>query len=81
MKGKKRIHPYIPNSVPEVKARMLKEIGVENIDDLRKDLERGLQISQGCHIQIMLDSVMTTRGKPQRLKEWVALAKNLGALY
>jgi glycine dehydrogenase subunit 1 len=28
------IHPYIPNSVPEIKERMLKEIGVSSSDEL-----------------------------------------------
>ena len=32
------IHPYIPNSVPEVKAEMLKELGVKTIEDLYKEL-------------------------------------------
>ena len=27
----KKVHPYIPNIVPEVKAEMLKEIGVETM--------------------------------------------------
>ena len=25
------IHPYIPNSVPEIKEKMLREIGIEDI--------------------------------------------------
>lgn len=28
------IHPYIPNSVPEIKKEMLKEIGVKQVDEL-----------------------------------------------
>jgi len=30
----KRVHPYIPNSVPEVKAELLNEIGVKDADEL-----------------------------------------------
>ena len=30
VKESKLIHPYIPNSVPEVKEKMLKEIGVKD---------------------------------------------------
>ncbi len=33
-KKKDFIHPYIPNSVPSVKQKMLKEVGVKNIDKL-----------------------------------------------
>jgi glycine dehydrogenase subunit 1 len=32
------IHPYIPNSVPEVMEEMMREIGVDDIDELFKDL-------------------------------------------
>jgi glycine dehydrogenase subunit 1 len=34
MREKETVYPYIPNSVPEVKARMLKELGLENEMDL-----------------------------------------------
>lgn len=37
--GKKYfIHSYIPNSVPEVKEEMLREIGVENAEELYKEM-------------------------------------------
>ncbi len=39
------IHPYIPNSVPEVKERMLREIGVRAIDDLYADIPVRLRFS------------------------------------
>ena len=29
-----RAHPYLPNSVPEIKEKMMVEIGIESIDDL-----------------------------------------------
>lgn len=32
------IHPYIPNSVPEIKRKMLQEIGVEDIEELYEDI-------------------------------------------
>ncbi|MFQ5486763.1 MAG: hypothetical protein ACE5DO_15725, partial [Desulfobacterales bacterium] len=32
------LHPYIPNSVPEVMRQMMQEIGIDDIDDLFKDL-------------------------------------------
>ncbi len=31
-------HPYIPNSVPEIKQEMMREIGVKQIDELYKDI-------------------------------------------
>lgn len=33
---KEFIHPYMPNSVPKIKAEMLKEVGVEKIGDIYK---------------------------------------------
>ena len=32
--GKTIVHPYIPNSVPEVQEEMLREIGLKDIDEL-----------------------------------------------
>ncbi|MHA2333515.1 MAG: aminomethyl-transferring glycine dehydrogenase subunit GcvPA [Candidatus Hodarchaeales archaeon] len=39
MNSKKSIiHPYIPNSVPEIREKMLQEIGVEDIEELYEDI-------------------------------------------
>jgi glycine dehydrogenase subunit 1 len=32
------IHPYIPNSVPEVKGRIMREIGINDVEELFSDL-------------------------------------------
>jgi glycine dehydrogenase subunit 1 len=40
---KKFVHPYIPNSVPEVRAQMLKEIGVSEIEELYQDIPDSLR--------------------------------------
>ncbi len=32
------IHPYMPNSVPEVKSRLMSQIGIQDIDELFQDL-------------------------------------------
>ena len=42
-KKEKKVHPYIPNSVPEVKAKMLEEIGVKDIEELYGDIPEGLR--------------------------------------
>ncbi len=42
-KKKKIVHPYIPNSVPEIKQQMLKEIGVSDIDTLYEDIPEELR--------------------------------------
>jgi glycine dehydrogenase subunit 1 len=40
-----RIHPYIPNLVPEVQAQMLEEIGVKDIDALYDDIPERLRFN------------------------------------
>ena len=44
------VYPYIPNSVPEVKEQMLREVGAESTEDFFAD--DGLQLARvrgGCH--------------------------------
>jgi len=41
--SKKKVHPYIPNSVPEVKKQMLEEIGASTIDELYEDIPEDLR--------------------------------------
>jgi glycine dehydrogenase subunit 1 len=38
------VHPYIPNSVPAVKEKMLAEVGVKNIDELYEDIPEELRL-------------------------------------
>ncbi len=40
------VHPYIPNSVPDVQAAMLKEIGVADIDELYADIPAELRLQK-----------------------------------
>ena len=54
----KRVHPYIPNSVPEVKAAMLAEIGVADIDDLYEDIPEQLRFRGKLNIPDGLTSEM-----------------------
>ena len=39
----KPVHPYIPNSAPKIKAKMLEEIGVNDIDELYSDIPEHLR--------------------------------------
>jgi len=38
-----RAHPYLPNSVPEIKEKMMHDIGVNNIDDLYVNIPEKLR--------------------------------------
>ncbi|MGD9347325.1 MAG: aminomethyl-transferring glycine dehydrogenase subunit GcvPA [Candidatus Aminicenantes bacterium] len=42
-KTNKNIHPYIPNSVPEVQARMIEYLGIKDIEELYADIPRHLR--------------------------------------
>ena len=39
----KFVHPYIPNSVPEVKAKMMEYIGIKDIEELYEDIPQHLR--------------------------------------
>ena len=43
MNGKKLVYPYVPNSVPEVKAEMLKEVGADDPMDLYAEIPEHLK--------------------------------------
>ena len=38
------VHPYIPNSVPEVKEEMLRAVGAKSIDELYADIPEALRL-------------------------------------
>lgn len=40
------VHPYIPNSVPQIKREMLKEIGVKDIEELFADIPPKLRLKR-----------------------------------
>ncbi len=44
------IHPYIPNSVPEVKVKMLEEIGAKDIDELYADIPESLRFKRNLDL-------------------------------
>lgn len=56
--SKKRtyIHPYIPNSVPDVKKEMLKEIGIKSVDELYEDIPKDLRFKKKLNIPDALKS-------------------------
>lgn len=52
----RRVHPYVPNSVPEIKAKMLEEIGVKNIDELYADIPEHLRFKKELNLPEPLPS-------------------------
>ena len=49
-KKEKIVHPYIPNSVPEIKAKMLEEIGVKDIETLYEDIPESLRFKKEMNL-------------------------------
>jgi glycine cleavage system P protein (glycine dehydrogenase) subunit 1 len=55
------VHPYIPNSVPRVRAQMLREIGVEDVAGLYADIPERLRFSGTLALPLPLHSELELR--------------------
>jgi glycine dehydrogenase subunit 1 len=74
----RQIHPYIPNSVPEIKGQMMGELGVSQIDELFRDipeeclLKKKLNIPEHAmsefevrkHVEALLSATKTCNNMP-----------------
>jgi len=49
-KGKPFVHPYIPNSVPEIREEMLKEIGVQSGETLYQEIPERLRFRRKLNL-------------------------------
>jgi len=57
----KKVHPYIPNMVPEVKQEMLDEIGVPSIKELYSCIPEDLQYKGTMNIPKALNELELRR--------------------
>lgn len=69
--NKKIVHPYIPNSNPRVKAEMLREIGVESIEELYSDIPEALRLKKNLDLPEALNSEVELKRHVEKI-----LAKN-----
>jgi len=75
------VHPYIPNSVPQVKARMLKDIGVESIEELYGDIPESLRFKGKMNLpQALVSEYDLKRHVEQILAKNRSCSKNLSFL-
>lgn len=58
---KKPAHPYIPNSAPNVKEKMLQEIGVKDINELYADIPESLRFKGKLNLPEALPSEYTLK--------------------
>src|ERR1035437_9212022 len=54
--GERRIHPYLPNTVPAVREAMLREIGAATVDDLYAEIPASLRVGRPLDLPAPLDS-------------------------
>lgn len=55
------VYPYIPNSVPEVKQQMLRDVGAESIDDFYEDVPESLRLRKPLDLSPPLLSEYTLK--------------------
>ena len=61
------VHPYIPNSVPEVKQQMLKEIGVRDIEELYEDIPENLRFKGKLNLPAAINSELDLKKHVQEI--------------
>ncbi|MCK5146108.1 aminomethyl-transferring glycine dehydrogenase subunit GcvPA [bacterium] len=57
----RQVHPYIPNSAPATKAAMMKEIGIEDIDELYEDIPSHLRFKGEMNLPKALTSELALK--------------------
>ena len=60
-------HPYIPNSVPDVQAAMLKEIGMSSLEELHKNVPELLKLKEEMNLPEAFGSEYELRRHVERL--------------
>lgn len=81
LKDDKTVFPYIPNSVPEVQEEMLKEIGLDNIDELFRYISDDLKYDGGMDIpEPLLSEAELNRHVEGLLNKNISCKKNLNFL-
>nr|AYQ75829.1 aminomethyl-transferring glycine dehydrogenase subunit GcvPA [Cohnella candidum] len=68
-------HPYIPNTVPEVQAEMLKEIGLDSVDQLHDAIPESLKLNR----DMKLPPAMTEHELRRHIDALLAKNKHGGA--
>jgi glycine dehydrogenase subunit 1 len=77
----KKVHPYIPNSVPGIKAEMMKEIGIGSIEELYADIPRNLRLRRKLNLPPPLSSeIALQRHLEEMLSKNETCAENISFL-
>lgn len=73
MGNKPFVHPYIPNSVPEIKAEMLREVGAKDVMDLYEEIPEELRFKGKLNLP---EPIMDEYSIKQHVEKILAKNKN-----
>ncbi len=68
-KAPAHVHPYIPNSAPQTKAEMLKELGIENVEALFSAIPTSLRLDRPLNLPEPLTSEAALRRHVNKILE------------
>jgi glycine cleavage system P protein (glycine dehydrogenase) subunit 1 len=81
MTHKKIIYPYIPNSVPEVKAQMLRDVNASSMESLYEDIPAALRFQGQLNLpEPFLSEVALRRHVEDLLRKNITAGQNLNFL-
>ena len=60
-------HPYIPNSVPEVQAQMLAELGLSSLEELHEEIPESLKLKENLNLPEAMGSEMALKRHVTRI--------------
>ncbi len=67
------VHPYIPNSVPDIKRRMMAELGIKFVEDLYSDIPEEIRLKRRLNIPGPLSEMEVRRTVSEKLGKNVRL--------
>lgn len=80
MSQKRFAHPYIPNSAPEVREQMLREIGLTDIDEIYADIPEELRLREAMNIPEALTEYELERHVNKLMNKNVTTKENISFL-
>lgn len=72
-KNKTFVHPYIPNSAPEIRERMLKEIGIKDVEEIYSEIPESLRLKRKLNLP---DPYLSEHGLKRHVKGMLSKNKS-----
>lgn len=80
MSQKRFAHPYIPNSAPEVREQMLREIGLNDIDEIYADIPASLRLKEKMNMTEALTEYELERHMNKLMNKNITTKENISFL-